>query len=120
MTADDIPALPVYGFDPHSLSGLLSLAISVLLPLLVGLITKRSTSPAAQAVLLLAFSAAKSFLEGWLQATNSAVDFAFVPAAISTVVNFAIAVIMHFGLWKPTGAAGAAQDTLVKDRTTFR
>lgn len=116
MRTDDIPALPVYGFDPQSISGLLSLLITVLLPLLVGLLTKRSTSPGVKAVLLLAFAAIKTFLEGWLQAANTAVDFAFVPAAISVVVNFAIAAVVHLGLWKPTGTAGAAQDTLVKDR----
>lgn len=115
MTTDDIPALPVYGFDPQSVSGLLSLSITVLLPLLVGLLTKRSTSPGVKAVLLLLFAAVKSFLEAWLQAANTAVDFAFVPVAISVVVNFAIAAIVHFGLWSPTGASRAAQDTLVKD-----
>lgn len=119
MTSDDIPALPVYGFDPQSLSGLLSLAITVLLPLLVGLLTKRSTSPGTRAVLLLAFAAVKSFLEAWLQAANTAVDFAFVPVAISVVVNFAIAVIAHFGFWSPTGVSGAAQDSMVKDRPRY-
>ena len=117
MTDADIPALPVYGFDPQSLSGLLSLVITVLLPIAVGLLTKRSTSAGVKAVLLLAFAAAKAFLEAWLQATNTAVDFAFVPVAISVVVNFAIAAVVHFGLWKPTGAADAAQRSLIADRT---
>ena len=109
MTDADIPSLPVYGFDPNSLSGLISLAITVLLPLVVGLVTTRTTSPGLKAVLLLAAAAIKSLLEAWLQAANSAVDFAFVPVAISIAVNFAIAVVVHFGLWKPVGAAAAAQ-----------
>jgi hypothetical protein len=116
MTTDDIPALPVYGFDPQSVSGLLSLAITVLLPIAVGLVTTRSTSPATKAVLLLGFAAVKSFLEAWLQAANTAADFAFVPVAITTVVNFGLAAVVHFGLWRPTGVAGKAQDSLVKDR----
>lgn len=116
MTATDIPALPVYGFDATSLSGLLSLVIAVILPLFVGLITTRTTNPGLQAVLLLLFAAVKSFLEGWLQSANSGVDFAFVAVAISTVVNFAIGVVVHYGLWRPTGAAGKAQDSLIKDR----
>jgi hypothetical protein len=116
MTSNDIPALPVYGFDPNSLSGLISLIIAVLLPLAVGLLTKRSTSPGAKAVLLLAFAAIKSFLEAWLAAVNTEVTFAWVPVLITTVVNFAIAGAVHFNLWKPTGAAAAAQDTLVTDR----
>src|SRR5688572_17258272 len=101
---------------PNSLSGLISLALTVLLPLAVGLLTTRPTSPGVKAVLLLAFAAIKSFLEGWPQARNTAVDFAFVPVAITTLVNFALTAVVHFGLWKPTGTAGAAQDTLVKER----
>lgn len=116
MTSDDIPALPVYGFDPNSLSGLLSLAIAVLLPLVVGLVTTRSTSAGVKAVLLLLFAAIKSFLEGWLAAVNTSVDFAFIPVAISTVVNLAIAVAVHHGFWRPTGATDAAQNSLIKDR----
>jgi hypothetical protein len=116
MTADGIPALPVHGFDPQSLSGILSLLVTVVLPLLVGLVTRRSTRPGVQAVMLLAFAAVKSFLEGWLAAANAGVPFAAVPVAIGTVVNFMIAVVVHLGLWRPTGVAGAAQDTLVKDR----
>lgn len=117
METTDIPALPVYGFDPNSLSGLISLIVTVLLPLIVGLLTTRTTSAGVKAVLLLAFAAIKSFLEGWLQARNTAVEFEFVAAAITTAVNFAIAAVVHFGLYKPTGVSAAAQDALVKDRT---
>lgn len=116
MTADDVPSLVVYGFDPNSISGLISLVIAVLLPLMVGLITTRTTSAGVKAVLLLAAAAIKGFLEGMLAARSQHVDFAFVPAAISTLVNFMIGVVVHFGLWRPTGAAGAAQDSLVKSR----
>lgn len=116
MNTVDIPSLPVYGFDPSSISGLLSLAITVLLPLVVGLVTTRTTSPAVKAVLLLAAAAIKGFLEAWLQAANSAVDFAFVPVAISIVVNFAIAAVVHFGLWKPVGASDAAQRAFTSER----
>lgn len=117
MTSDDIPSMVVYGFDPNSISGLISLIIAVVLPLAVGLITTRTTSPAVKAVLLLAFAAVKAFLEGWLAARNSHVDFAFVPVAISTVVNLMIGVAVHFGFFKPTGVTAAAQNTLVKDRS---
>jgi hypothetical protein len=116
MTESDIPALPVYGFDPSSISGLLSLAVTVLLPLLVGIVTTRTTSPGVKAVLLLAAAAIKSFLEAWLQAENTAVDFALVPVAISIAVNFAIAAVVHFGLWKPVGASAAAQRAFTADR----
>jgi hypothetical protein len=115
VTSNDIPALPVYGFDPNSVSGLLSLVIAVLLPLAVGLLTKQSTSPAVKAVLLLGFAAAKSFLEAWLAAVNTDVTFAWVPVLITVFVNFAIAGAVHFNLWKPVGASAAAQRAFTSD-----
>ncbi|MCX4823283.1 hypothetical protein OG883_26030 [Streptomyces sp. NBC_01142] len=32
--------------------------------------------------------------------------------AVLTLVAFAMGVLAHFGLWKPTGVAGKAQDSL--------
>jgi hypothetical protein len=110
-----MPELPVYGFAPD-LGGLLGLLITVGLPILVGLVTTRSTSPAAKAVLLLLLTALKSVLEAWLQAENTAVALDPVPVIYTTAINFVIAVAVHFGLYRPTGATAAAQDTLVKDR----
>lgn len=112
---NEIPELPVYGFDPTSVSGALSMLITMLLPLLVGLVTKRSTSPGVKALLLLLFAAVKTFFTAWLDAANAGVEFLWTAVLISVVVNFAIAAVVHLGLWKPTGASGAAQDTLVKD-----
>ncbi|MER7331649.1 MULTISPECIES: hypothetical protein [unclassified Micromonospora] len=111
----DVPALPVYGFAPN-LGGLLSLAITVLLPILVGLVTRRSTSASAKAVLLLLLSAVNAVLSAWLQAENTAAVFEWIPVVYSTAINFGIAVAVHFGLFKPTGAASAAQGSLVKDK----
>jgi hypothetical protein len=113
---NEIPDLPAYGFDPTSISGLLSLVITVLLPLIVGLLTKQSWSAGAKAVLLLMLSAAKAFVEAWLDAENTGVPFLWTAVAISVITNFIIAVVIHFGLWRPTGATDAAQRSLVKDR----
>ncbi|MFI7547196.1 hypothetical protein [Actinoplanes sp. NPDC049599] len=113
---ETIPSLPVYGFDPSSLSGLLSLVITVLLPLVVGLVTTRTTSAGAKALLLLFAAAVKSLLEAWLQAANSGVDFALVPVAITVAVNFGIAAAVHFGLWKPAGVSDAAQRAFTSRR----
>lgn len=113
---EPIPELPVYGFDPTSVSGALSLAIAVALPILVGLLTRQSTPAGVKAVALLGFAAVKAFLEAWLAAANSATPFLWTAVAISVVVNFLIAVAVHFGLWKPTGVSAAAQRTLVADR----
>lgn len=89
----------------------LGLAISVVLPVLVGLVTTRVTSAGMKAVLLLALTAANGFLvelagphpDGWDLGT----------AIVLTLVSFGTAVLSHFGLWKPTGVSGKAQDSLV-------
>ncbi|MBF9135338.1 hypothetical protein I0C86_41545 [Plantactinospora sp. S1510] len=113
----DLPALPVYGFRADA-GGLLSLAITILLPILVGLITRRSTSAGTKAVLLLTLAAVKVILEAWLQAANTAATFEWIPVVYTTAVNLAIAVAVHFGLYRPTGATDAAQRSLVADRPT--
>lgn len=112
---NDVPTLPVYGFAPN-LGGLLSLAITIVLPILVGLVTRQSTSAGVKAVLLLALAAIKTILEAWLQAANTAADFEWVPIVYTTVINFGIAVAVHFGFYKATGVAQAAQNSLVTDR----
>jgi hypothetical protein len=112
---NDIPALPVYGFAPN-LGGLLSLVITIVLPILVGLVTRRSTSAGVKATLLLALSAVNAVLSAWLQAENTNAVFEWIPVVYSTAVNFVIAVAVHFGLYKPAGVSDAAQRSLVKDR----
>lgn len=112
---NDVPDLPVYGFTPD-LGGLLGLAITVALPILVGLVTKQSTGAGVKATLLLALAAAKTIIEAWAQATNKGVAFDFVPVIYSTLANFGIAVALHFGLLKPAGLATKAQNTLITDK----
>lgn len=114
ILAQEVPELPAYGFAPN-LGGLLSVVILVLLPILVGLITRASTSAGLKGVLLLALAAVKVVIEAWLTAVNTSVDFEFVPVVVTVLINFVIAVAVHYGLWKPTGVSGAAQRTLVKD-----
>lgn len=88
----------------------LGLLISVVLPVLVGLVTTRVTHAGTKAVLLLALSTANGFLvelaapgPGWDAGT----------AIVLALVAFGIGVLSHFGLWKPTGVSGKAQDSLV-------
>lgn len=101
--------LPIYGFRPD-LGGLLGLAVTVLLPLLVGLVTTRATGAGVKATLLLGLAAVKSVLEAWLQAVNTGVQFEPVPVVYATAVSFGIAVAAHFGLFKPAGLSAVAQD----------
>jgi hypothetical protein len=95
----------------------LGLLISVVLPVLVGLVTTRVTHPGTKAVLLLALSVLNGFLvelaapgPGWNAGT----------AAVLALVSFATGVLTHFGLWKPTGLSGKAQDSLLTGRTQPR
>lgn len=91
----------------------LGLLVSVVLPVLVGLVTTRVTHAGVKAVLLLALTALNGFLVE-LQAGGEGYDLG--TAVVLTLVSFGTAVLSHFGLWKPTGVAGAAQDSLVTAR----
>lgn len=88
----------------------LSALIGVVLPILVGLVTKYSTSSSVKAVLLLALSATSSFLTEWQADEN----FVFSQALFGTVLTFVTAVAMRFGLWKQT-VEPAAQRSLNHD-----
>ncbi|MFE0206982.1 hypothetical protein [Streptomyces sp. NPDC058985] len=85
----------------------LGLAISVVLPVLVGLVTTRVTHAGTKAVLLLALTAANGFL---VELANAGDDYQVGSALVLWAVSFATGVLAHFGLWKPTGVSGKAQD----------
>lgn len=89
--------------------------VSFILPILVGLVTKRSTSAAVKAVLLAFLAAVTSVGTEALAAHGAGTGWAWQTTAFNALVGFTVAVAGYFGLWKPTGVAGAAQDTLVKD-----
>ncbi|MEU5596807.1 hypothetical protein [Streptomyces sp. NPDC020298] len=90
----------------------LGLVISVVLPVLVGLVTTRVTHEGVKAVLLLALSTANGFLVE-LASPHDA-GYSVGTAAVLALVSFGTGVLAHFGLWKPTGVSGKAQDSLVK------
>ncbi|MGA5497686.1 hypothetical protein ACPCSP_25315 [Streptomyces cinereoruber] len=87
------------------------LVIAFVLPVLVGLVTTRVTSPGTKAVLLLALSAVESFFVE-LAAAEPGWDAS--PALVLTFVSFVMGTAAHFGLWKPVGVAQRAQDAFVK------
>jgi hypothetical protein len=92
----------------------LGLVISVVLPVLVGLVTTRVTNAGVKAVLLLALSTANGFLVE-LAGPHDA-GYSWQTAAVLALVSFGTGVLAHFGLWKPTGVSGAAQDRLITAR----
>lgn len=89
----------------------LGLLISVVLPVLVGLVTTRVTHAGAKAVLLLALSTGNGLL---VEVANPGPGFDLGTAAVLALVSFATGVLAHFGLWKPAGVTAKAQDSLVK------
>lgn len=101
-----IPELPVYAFAPNW-GGLASLVLTVLLPIVVGIVTRPSTSAQIKALLLLALAVVKTFADAFLAAANAGVEFHPVPVLMNILINFAVAVAVHYGLWKPTGVAPA-------------
>lgn len=107
------PDVSGYLFD-GTWQGLVSLALAVLLPILVGLFTKASWPAGVKAVLLLLLVAAKSFGEAFLAAAPG--EFNVEQVAWVIGVNFVIAVAVQFGLWRPTGVTDMAQNALVRDR----
>lgn len=93
----------------------LGLLVSVVLPVLVGLVTTRVTSPGAKAVLLLLLSTANGFL---VEYAAPGPGYDVDTAAVLALVAFGTGVLAHFGLWKPVGVSGKAQDSLVTSRPT--
>jgi len=90
----------------------LGIVVSLVLPVLVGLVTTRVTNAGVKAVMLLALSTLNGFLVE-LAGPHDA-GYNWQTAAVLALVSFATGVLAHFGLWKPTGVSGKAQDSLVR------
>ena len=84
---------------------MLNLLLSTVLPLAVGVVTKKVASSKVRTVMLLALSTVAAVT---VQAINDAglVTDASVTLAVQ---NFVVAVAMYFGVWKPTGIAEKVQ-----------
>jgi hypothetical protein len=94
--ADDLPnevdPTAHTGFDKVQLSAIF---IGVLLPLVVGLITKRYTSASTKAILLLAASALTAFVTEWANSEN----FVWQQAVLTMLLTFGTGYVAHAGLW---------------------
>jgi uncharacterized membrane protein YjjB (DUF3815 family) len=90
----------------------LGLLVSVVLPVLVGLVTTRVTNAGVKAVLLLALSTATGFVTEYAGPHDA--GYSVGTAAVLALVSFATGVLSHFGFWKPVGVSAKAQDSFVK------
>lgn len=95
---------------------LLTLLAGTVLPLLVGLVTTRDTNSNRKAVLLVLFSVLTPLLAELAHALSTQTPYDLGLALFTALGTFLVGVGLHYGLWKPTGAAGAAQDALTRGR----
>ncbi|MFI6495907.1 hypothetical protein [Nonomuraea typhae] len=101
------------GFDTAQI---LSLVVGIVLPLLVGYVTKESWSGGVKAVILAFLAAVSGFVTEALDAVNAGTSFDWRATLVAVLGTFLVAVGMHYGLYKPTGAAEAVGRAGVKDR----
>lgn len=95
----------------------LNLAVSLLLPLLVGLLTKQSWNRNFKAVLLLAVAALSAGITDLI--TAGTLDN-WKTILGQTAINWLIAVAVHYHLWKPTGVSETVADLGVTDTIAKR
>lgn len=87
----------------------LTLLVSTVLPVLVGLVTSRVTSSGKKAVLLAILSAVTGFLSELLAALQAGTPYDIFAGLVTAIGVFIVAVALHFGLWKPTGVSSKVQ-----------
>ena len=96
-----------FTLDP---AAVVQLLIAFVLPIAVGLVTTRVTSAAAKAWLLAGLTLVTSLLVELGRTLASGGVFDVGVALIAALPAFVVSVATHYGLWKPTGVSGAAQD----------
>jgi predicted Na+-dependent transporter len=88
---------------------ILTIIIQVVLPLVVGFVTKRSMPSGIKALLLLLLTVISQSVSAALQAdVGNGYHWSALLGNIG--LGFLISVGVHYGLWKPTGASDTAQD----------
>jgi hypothetical protein len=95
----------VYEIDVLTVARLCGL----LVPLLVGVITKRYASDGLKGVLNLLLSAVSASV-GTVLAANHPGDLSIADFFNSTVNAFVTSIITYYGFWKPTGIAGTVAE----------
>jgi len=94
------------------------LVAATVLPLLVGLVTKVVTHSGIRAVLLLTFALVGSLLAELVRAWQQGEVYDLGMGLLLALPTFIIGVATHYGIWKPTGTAHAAQAALGGERPT--
>lgn len=87
----------------------LAFIVQVLLPLVVGLVTKKSWNKHAKTALLAVLTGLNTLLLG-LQTGGDIKELGF-----SAAIGLAVSLATHYGIYKPTGASTLLQESVVKD-----
>jgi hypothetical protein len=85
------------------------LLLAFALPVLVGLVTTRVTSPARKAWLLAGLSLLASLLLELARSLQDSSTYDLGIALLAALPAFVVSVASHYGLWKPTGVADKVQ-----------
>jgi hypothetical protein len=88
---------------------LLTLLVTVLLPLLVGLVTTSTVAGGTKALLLAALAAATGLGGELLDALTRGQVYDLAAGLSTALTAFLIAVGLHYGLWKPLGLSRRLQ-----------
>lgn len=91
------------------LAQVIGLLLGVVLPLLVGLVTKRTTNSGLKAALLAGLALVSNLLTELLASINAGTPFDLGTALITGLGAFVVAVSVHYGLLKPTGVSASVQ-----------
>lgn len=86
---------------------ILTLVVSIVLPVLVALVTRYNAHPGVKAVALALMAAVVGFLSELLDAVHSGHPYDAGAGALTWLGSFIVAVAVHYGLWKPTGITGS-------------
>lgn len=101
-----------FTLDPATI---IQIVLTVLLPILVGLVTTRVTSGAFKAWLLAGLTLATSLAAELLRAVQAGETYDIGVGILAALPAFGLSVALHYGLLKPTGVSAFAQDKLVTE-----
>lgn len=102
--------------DGSTLVLLLTFIVSTVLPLLVGIVTTRVTSPAAKAVTLAVLSFAASIISEIVDALVTESPYDLIAGLFKFGAIFLVAVGTYFGVWsRPLASGTSISSKLVND-----
>lgn len=92
--------------------------IGIVLPLLVGIVTKVSTTSAVKAILLAVLALVTNLLTGIFAALQTGATYDLGAALILALGTFIVSVATHYGFFVPTGITHDVQTKVgAKDHT---